>query len=86
MDKDNENRIGVNSEDYSFGYIAGWSSGKDVEELQNNMSIIQKTSNQIISGIEDYIREHTPDKPLVEVLTSVEKAEKKVRKTAHRGR
>lgn len=76
----------INSEDYSFGYVASWSSGKEVEELQNNMSIIQKTSNQIIRGIENYIKEHTPDKLLAEVVPTVEKAEKKIRKTAHRGR
>ena len=45
--------LGLNTEDYSFGYIAGWSSGKDMKELKENLQIIKDQTNQIVSGIKE---------------------------------
>lgn len=42
----------IDTSDYSFGYIAGWSSGKDVEELRNSMNVIRQTASDLINGIE----------------------------------
>lgn len=42
----------IDTTDYSFGYIAGWSSGKDVEELRNSMNVIRQTASDLINGIE----------------------------------
>ena len=44
--------FGVDTSDYSFGYIAGWSSGKEVEELRNSMNVIRQTASDLINGIE----------------------------------
>lgn len=38
--------------EYSFGYIAGWSTGKDIKELKQSLEIIHNTSNDIISKVE----------------------------------
>lgn len=42
----------IDTSDYSFGYIAGWSSGKEVEELRNSMNVIRQTTSDLINGIE----------------------------------
>lgn len=54
--------LGLDTSDYSFGYVGGWSSGKELKELQEKMEIIRKTANTIIDKIE------------TEVLTRNEKA------------
>ena len=41
--------FGLDTSDYSFGYIAGWSSGKDVRELKSSLEVIRNTSNDIIT-------------------------------------
>lgn len=45
--------LGLDTSDYSFGYIAGWSNGKDLKELQQSLSIIEKTSREILTWITD---------------------------------
>lgn len=44
--------LGIDTSEYSFGYIAGWSSGRDKRELKNSMETIRKTVNHLIGGIE----------------------------------
>ena len=48
--------FGLDTSDYSFGYIAGWSSSKELEELKTSMQTIRRTANEIIYGIEAEIR------------------------------
>lgn len=45
------NYFGIDTSDYSFGYIAAWSSGKEVKELTASMKIIQDTSVDLIKKI-----------------------------------
>lgn len=42
------NALGIDSSDYSFGYIAGWSAGKELKELKASLDTIQKTSKKIL--------------------------------------
>ena len=44
--------FGIDTSDYSFAYIAGWSSGKELKELKSSMELIRKTASEIISSIE----------------------------------
>lgn len=44
--------FGMDVSDYSFGYIAGWSTGKETKELKESLEIIRDTSNDIISKTE----------------------------------
>ena len=44
--------FGIDTSDYSFGYIAGWSSGKEMLELKSSLDTIRKTSSELIKGIE----------------------------------
>ncbi len=43
--------FGMNTDEYSFGYIAGWSAGKDAKELTASMEVIRKTANKIYEGV-----------------------------------
>ena len=37
---------GLDSSDYSFSYVAGWSSGKEVKELKESLERIRSASGQ----------------------------------------
>lgn len=69
LDKSDENDVG----DYSFGYILGWSSGKELKELKESMETIRKTASYIITGIEDKLLEKTSIKD--KLATAEKKAE-----------
>lgn len=47
----------IDTSDYSFGYIAGWSSGKDMKELKASLDIIRHTASELITGIETQLQE-----------------------------
>lgn len=43
--------FGIDTSDYSFGYIAGWSSNKELDELKSSMQLIRRTARSIISDL-----------------------------------
>ena len=47
----------IDTSDYSFGYIAGWSSGRDTKELRSSMDTIRRTASELITGIEEQLQE-----------------------------
>lgn len=49
--------FGIETADNSFGYIASWSQGKELKELRASLETINKTSSELISGIEQHYRE-----------------------------
>lgn len=49
--------FGIDTSDYSFAYVAGWSSGKDMTELKESMETIRKTSDYLITEIESELKE-----------------------------
>ena len=49
--------FGVDTSDYSFGYIAGWSSGRDTKELRSSMDTIRRTASELITEIEEQLQE-----------------------------
>lgn len=44
--------LGLDTSEYSFGYISSWSSGKDVKELKASLETIRSTSNEMIDTVE----------------------------------
>ncbi len=42
---------GLDSSDYSFGYIAGWSGGREVKELAASLELIRRTAEKMIDGL-----------------------------------
>ena len=55
--------FGVDTSDYSFGYIAGWSNGRELEELKSSLSCICETAAELIDGIESRCPELFPKQP-----------------------
>ena len=49
--------FGIDTSDYSFGYIAGWSNDKDMKELKSSLDTIRKTASELITGIEEQLQE-----------------------------
>lgn len=44
--------FGLDTSEYSFGYIAAWSHGKELPELRTSLSVIQAASAELINSIE----------------------------------
>jgi hypothetical protein len=51
---------GIDTKEYSFPYIAGWSSSKDMEELKASLQIIRETTDHLITSIERIRQPVTP--------------------------
>lgn len=49
-------RYGIETSDYSFGYIAGWSSDKETKELKGSLETIRKTAAEMIESIDDKLK------------------------------
>ena len=49
--------FGLDTSDYSFGYVAGWSSGKEMTELKASLEAIQATAKELINDIEGHFTE-----------------------------
>ena len=43
---------GLDSSDYSFSYVAGWSSGKEVKELKASLERIRSAADEMITSID----------------------------------
>ena len=77
--------LGIDTSDYSFGYIAGWSNGKDIKELKNALDLICDTSSSMIFHIENKLTERYEEKygknhgeaASIEIMGELEKAGKR---------
>lgn len=45
------NFFGIDTSDYSFGYIASWSEDKKTEELKNSLDLIKNTASELINAV-----------------------------------
>lgn len=45
------NMLGMDTKDYSFGYVAGWSTGRDLKELMASMEVIRKTATKMVEAL-----------------------------------
>lgn len=43
---------GLETSDYSFAYVAGWSSVRDVKELKESLGVIRQTAHDLIAAID----------------------------------
>ena len=48
---------GLDTSEYSFGYVAGWSSGKELAELRGSLETIRSTAAEMINAIDGYFAE-----------------------------
>lgn len=72
--------FGLDTSDYSFPYIAGWSSSVDMKELRASMDTIRKTAGEMIDGMtevmQQLMREQPEKEELEETVGFVENQEK----------
>ena len=53
--------FGIDTSDYSFGYIAGWSEGKETPELKASLQTIRNAAKEMINDIEGHLLELTKE-------------------------
>lgn len=57
---------GINTSDYSFSYVAGWSEGKETPELKASLDKIRKTASEFIYQIDQKMEVLMADKDQVQ--------------------
>ena len=63
------NHFSIDTSDYSVGYIAGWSNGKDMKELKSSLDTIRRTASELITGIEEQLREIQRDREIMQDMS-----------------
>ena len=65
---------GLDTSDYSFGYIAGWSEGKELPELKASLETIRTASHELISDIDRQLADIQKDyaRPMEEAAFRLE--------------
>ena len=58
---------GIETSDYSFGYVAGWSSDKQTKELKASLATIRETAAGLIDSIDGAYQEIVKGKEQVQV-------------------
>ena len=61
---------GINTSDYSFSYVAGWSEGKETPELKASLDKIRQTASEFICQIDQKMELYKEDKEQVQGLAS----------------
>ena len=69
------NHFGLDTSDYSFNYVAGWSSDKEMPELRSSMDTIRLTSSQLIADITEKLLELQKTRELENDIKTEELAE-----------
>lgn len=70
---------GMDTSDYSFAYIAGWSKGKETPELKASLDTIRKAASEMINDIDGHMKlllqekeqENTQDSKQVEAAYQI---------------
>ena len=66
---------GLDTSDYSFGYVAGWSSGRELAELRSSLETIRSTAANLIETIDGHFaalqqtQEHHAEQEQTEATT-----------------
>lgn len=70
--------FGIDTSDYSFAYLAGWSQGKELKELKESLQVIRDTANDFITEINGQMKSKEMEKDVkVDAPVEVAKAEQK---------
>lgn len=48
---------GIDTSDYSFNYVAGWSEGKELPELKASLDTIRRAASEMITSIDEKLEE-----------------------------
>jgi len=77
---------GIDTSDYSFGYVADWSSGKELDEFKKSLGTIRTTACDIISGIDSKVETLRQEREALRALPQGKAEEVVPTKSHHRGR
>lgn len=66
---------GLDTSDYSFGYVAGWSSGRDLKELKASLETIRATANDMINEIDGHLAELQQQREAAQQRPAMENAD-----------
>lgn len=69
--------LGLDTGDYSFGYITGWSKDREVSELKENLELIKNTANDLVTKIEEKLKECEQEKEKETVMEETESMHRK---------
>lgn len=64
-------RYGIETSDYSFGYIAGWSSDKETKELKSSLELIRSTAAEMIESIDAKVKVLMAEREQVSAVNEV---------------
>lgn len=89
------NKLGLDTSEYSFDYIAGWSSNQEIKELKESLEVIQKEASAMIVGIQEKYQEliqskeqniavDSSDKRIAEIKSEIQVKEAQLKKVEHR--
>ena len=68
---------GIDTSDYSFSYIAGWSHGKETPELKASLNTIRKAASEMINEIDEHMQELVAEKEaLQENVNAIDRKQK----------
>ena len=74
--------LGLDTSDYSFGYITGWSSGREQKELRASLECIRNTAAELIDGVESRCLDRPPPEPVPQSQKRRTKGRKKQARTS----
>jgi len=74
--------LGLDTRDYSFGYITGWSSGREQTELRASLECIRNTAAELIDGVESRCLDRPPPEPVPQSQKRRTKGRKKQARTS----
>ncbi len=63
------NRLGIDTSDYSFGYVAGWSKNKELPELKASLELIRSTAAGMIDAISPEKETAPPERKAQKIYT-----------------
>ena len=65
---------GIDTSDYSFSYVAGWSEGKEMPELKASLDTIRRAASEMITAIDEKVEELVTQKTQEQIAEVPESA------------
>ena len=65
---------GIDTSDYSFSYVAGWSEGKEMPELKASLDTIRRAASEMITAIDEKVEELVTQKTQEQIAAVPESA------------
>lgn len=67
---------GIDTSDYSFSYVAGWSEGKEMQELKASLDTIRRAASEMITAIDEKMEELMSQKTQEQAVETTESVKK----------